>query len=495
MKTYRDETAARANGAAAGQAGVAPGKQTLTSQLPAGAVVQRSPGPDASFGEAANAAAAGEKAAGDKASDGKTAAPGAPAGPVVRAGIDLTAIGQDQGIRVAVGYYSSATDIAANAASYKTHKLKDVLAWGNVKPAGDHPLIKKVVGQIEAGTSDPEANTTATDADLIARGVAGNNNEFGYRAGIHAKQRKTIGGTAGALVVGAHMAFDESAGKPIEAIQAVGSAIGSLAPSATPAPGGTGAAPTGDGGAAPAPGPGAATAAPGNIAEVAFFTHGVSKNIGLGKDGWMDGGQVAAKLGGYATPSVQVLVYGCSAAGGTDSFAQTLATALAKAGHKARVFGHTTAGPATVNGDGKEFTAESDGAGGAKVKSATDYEMVFTSDFQNAEMAPVAAELSVDLTKGSMFDGWTSNQSAIFTLIGKVSKTWLHGGLSKFVSGGGFAGANDDGSKSSEEAAYTLGVSRDPTVAALRKEWQVYRSSPAGKADLSKQLPAKAVAK
>ncbi|HEY0480421.1 MAG TPA: DUF4157 domain-containing protein [Kofleriaceae bacterium] len=445
---------------------------TQRPQAVARAVLQRNPAPDATVGDPAGAV-----------KDDKTPI-AAPAGPVVRAGIDLTAIGQDQGIRVAVGYFSSAADVAANTASYQTHKLKDVLTWGNVKPAGGHPLIKSVVAKIDAGTSDPEANTTATDADLIARGVQGNNNEFGLRAGIHAAQRKTIGGTAGALTAGKHMPFDEASGQPIEAIQAVSTAIGSLAPA-------PGAAPTPGTGAAPAP----AAGPPGNIAEVAFFTHGVSKNIGLGKDGWMDGGTVAGKLGGYATPSVQVLVYGCSAADGKDSFAETLATALAKAGHKARVFGHTSAGPATVNGDGREFTAESDGAGGAKVKTASDYEMVFTTDFQIAEMPPVAADLSIDLAKGTMRDGWSSNQYAVFDGIGKVSKTWLGHGLSKFVASGGFAGANDDGSKSTEEAAYTLGTSKDPTVAALRKEWQAYRSSAAGKAELTKQIPAKSITK
>src|SRR4029079_15442843 len=151
---------------------------------------------------------------------------------------------------------------------------------------------------------------------------------------IHAAQRKTIGGSPGALAVGKHMAFDEATGKPIEAIKAVSTEIGSLAPAAgatgTPAPGGSDAGATG----APAP-----TAAPANIAEIAFFTHGISTNIGLSKDGWMNGGAVAAALGPFTTPSVQVQVYGCSAAGGKDSFAETLATALAKAGHKARVFG------------------------------------------------------------------------------------------------------------------------------------------------------------
>lgn len=468
------------------QASLGPGKQTLTASLDAGRVVQRKPGPDApGAGDAGpDATVAAQGAASDpgaKPADGAAAAGGA-ATPVVRAGIDLTKIGQDQGIRVAVAYYSSATDIAANTTKYQAHKLKEVLAWGNVKPAGDHPNLKKVVAQIAAGTSDPEANTTAADAGLIASAVAGNNAEFGYRAGIHAKQRNAIGGTAGSLVVGTAMMFDEAAGKPIDAIKDVSNAIGSLAP-ATATPGASG---------APAP---AATAAAANVAEVAFFTHGVEKSIGLGKNGWMDGTSVAGALGACATPSVQVLVYGCSAAGGKDSFAETLATALAKAGHKARVFGHTTSGHATVNANGREFTAESDGAGGAKVTSASDHEMVFTIDFQQAEMGPIATDLTIDLAKGSMYDGWSSNQYAVYDLINKVSKTWLASGLSKFASKGGLAGVNDDGSASTEEAAYTLGTARDPTVAALRKAWQAYRASPAGKADLLKNLPAKAITK
>lgn len=484
MKSYRGQQS-EGPGATAGAIQASPGKRTLTGALDAGGaqpgrVVQLQAAGDAGadatvVGSGAATAAGASAASGEKAAGGTAA----PVTPVVRAGIDLTAIGQDTGLRVAVGYYSSATDIAANAASYQTHKLKDVLGWGNVKPAGDHPLIKKVVAQIAAGTSDPEANTTAADADAIAHGVAGNNEEFGRRATTHAAQRKAIGGTAGALVVGKHMAFDESAGKPIEAIKAVSTAIGSLSPAATPA----------------TPGAPAAAAAPANISEVAFFTHGVSANIGLSKDGWMNGGAVAAALGPYTTPSVQVLVYGCSAAGGKDSFAETLATALAKAGHKARVFGHTSAGPATVNADGREFTAESDGAGGAKVTSATDHDMVFPSDFQTAEMPPVATDLGIDLTKGSWYDGWTSNQYAVADAIAKASKSWLYSGLSKVVKSGGLAGANDDGSASSEEAAYTLGTSRNPTVAALRKAWQAYRASAAGKADLLGRIPAKAIAK
>ena len=417
-----------------------------------------------------------------------TAAPAGPAAPVVRGGIDLTAIGQDQGIRVAVGYYSSAADVAANTTSYQAHPLKEVLAWGNVKPAGDQPLIKAVLAQITAGTSKPDDNTTATDADMIARAVQANNTEFGRRAVIHAAQRKTISGAAGALSVGTHMAFDETSGKPIEAIQAVSTAIGSLAPAA-PAAGAT-PSPTPTPTATPTP------AAPvANIAEVAFFTHGVSTNIGLGKDGWMNGGSVAGKLGPLATPNVQILVYGCNAAGGKDSFAETLATTLAKAGHTARVFGHTSAGPATVNADGREFNATPDGAGGAKVTSATDYDLVFSNDFQNAEMPPIAADLGIDLTKGSPHDGWTSNQYAVFGGIGKVSKAWLAKGMSKVVAAGGIPGANSDGTKSTEEAAYTIGTAKDPTVDAVRKEWQAYRSSAPGKAELTKQIPAKSITK
>ncbi len=446
-------------------------------QALARAAIQREVTPDATVGGTDVKPAVG----GDK----DAAAIGAPSGPVVKAGIDLTAIGQDHGIRVAVGYYSSPADIAANKASYMAHPLKDVLTWGNVKPAGDHPKLKAVVARIAAGSSDADANTTATDADDIAQAVAGNNTEFGNRAAIHATQRKTIGGTAAGLVVGKHLPFDESTGKPIEAIQAISTAIGSLAPTTTAA------------GAVPAaPATPATPAAPlANVAEIAFFTHGVSKNIGLGKDGWMNGTAVAAALGSHATPSVQVLVYGCNAADGNDSFAATLATALAKGGHKARVFGHTSAGPATVNADGKEFTAVPDGAGGAKVTSATNYEMVFSNDFRTEEMVPVAADQGIDLTKGALHNGWTSNQYSVFGAIGAVAQPWLHGNLSKFVAKGGLAGANEDGSASSEEAAYTLGVAKDPTVAAIRTAWQAYRVTAAGKAALAAKLPAKSITK
>src|SRR5262249_23761657 len=152
---------------------------------------------------------------------------------------------------------------------------------------------------------------------------------------IHAKQRNAIGGTPGSLAPGTHMLFDDSAGKPIELIQSVSATIGSLTSETVSDPAG-----------------------PANVAEVAFFTHGDEKSIGLGKDGWMGGASVASALGIYATPSVQILVYGCSAAGGADSFARTLATALAKAGHSARVFGHTSSGHATVNANGREFDAD-----------------------------------------------------------------------------------------------------------------------------------------
>src|SRR4029077_3497030 len=114
-------------------------------------------------------------------------------------------------------------------------------------------------------------------------------------------------------------------------------------------------------------------------------------------------------------------------------------TALAKAGHKARVFGHTSAGPATVNADGREFTAESDGAGGAKVTSATNYDLVFPIDFRNSEMPPVAADLAIDLTKGAPRDGWTSNQYAVEDAIAKTSRSWMNTGMSKIVKSGGIA--------------------------------------------------------
>ena len=71
----------------------------------------------------------------------------------------------------------------------------------------------------------------------------------------------------------------------------------------------------------------------------------------------------------------------------------------------------------------------------------------------------------------------------------------MHGNLSKFVAKGGLAGANEDGSASSEEAAYTLGVAKDPTVAVIRTAWQAYRVTAAGKAALAAKLPAKSITK
>ena len=83
----------------------------------------------------------------------------------------------------------------------------------------------------------------------------------------------------------------------------------------------------------------------------------------------------------------------------------------------------------------------------------------------------------------------------MFQGIHKVAKGWLFDHTKTFVAKGGLAGAHEDGSASTQEAAYTLGVARNPTIAAIRKAWQAYRAGKDGVAALTKAIPAAALTK
>jgi hypothetical protein len=130
----------------------------------------------------------------------------------------------------------------------------------------------------------------------------------------------------------------------------------------------------------------------GNIRHLAIFTHGWHDGIRLGSQ--FHGGAPAfvSQLGGALTRNVTVGIYGCNAACGEGSFAQTVTEGLARGGHDARVFGHENPDHTTGNPRGREFLAR---AGQEHASSNTNYELVFSAGFRARQIADIARDLAV----------------------------------------------------------------------------------------------------
>jgi hypothetical protein len=389
-------------------------------------------------------------------------------GPVVKAGVDLTVIGQEKGIRIAIAFaHDAGAERPGKVAKFQGGQLRDQLnqLWVQLGWLGEVVALKAALDKEDADAK--AANTaampttrapTAAEAGTLADAVFKNDAAFVANAIPHANLRHSIGGPP--PKADAHIPYKEGE-DPFTAIAAVSTAIGPLSTNKTASDGGTpmpGAVP-----ASPPPtlppgitqGP-AVAAGNGNIAELAVFTHGTHHSMGFGGAGWLGGDAVAGKIAQYAAPQISVQLYGCSSAAKDKesdpnemSFAQALTNKLGEQGHDSRVFGHNSAGPTVDNPDGREFATTTDGHGGYVMLTKKNYDICFPSSFVAGETTRLAAALSstADIV-GSVFE--------------PVASRWTTGALSRV------AVASAGGKK----ALYVIGFDRDAAVAAIQADWQ-----------------------
>jgi hypothetical protein len=389
-------------------------------------------------------------------------------GPVVKAGVDLTSIGQDKGIRIAIAF---AHDVGAErpgkVAAFQGGQLRAELnkIWTQIGWLGEVVALKAALDKedADAKAANPAATptaraATATEAGTLADAVFKNDAAFVDNASPHAKLRHSIGGPP--PKADAHIAY-KAGDDPFAAIAAVSTAIGPLTTNktandgGTPMPGAVSASPT------PTLPPGitqgpAVAAGNGNIAELAVFTHGTHHGMGFGAAGWLAGDAVAGKIAQYAAPQISVQLYGCSSAAKDKeddpnemSFAQALTSKLGEQGHDSRVFGHNSAGPTVDNPDGREFVTTTDGHGGYVMLTEKNYDICFPSSFVASETTRLAAALS-------------STADIVAGVFEPVARKWTTGALSRVTvaSAGG------------KKALYTIGFDRNATVAAIQADWQ-----------------------
>jgi hypothetical protein len=389
-------------------------------------------------------------------------------GPVVKAGVDLTAIGQEKGIRIAIAF---AHDVAAErpgkVVAFQAGQLRDELnqLWVQIGWLGEVKALKAVLDKedADAKAANPAATPTtraptAAEAGTLADAVFKNDAAFVDNASPHAKLRHSIGGPP--PKADAHIPF-KPGDDPFAAIAAVSTAIGPLSTNKTANDGGT-----------PMPGAPAAQAPPtlpppitqgpavspgnGNIGELAVFTHGTHHSMGFGAAGWLGGDAVAGKIAQYAAPQISVQLYGCSSAAkdkeddpNEKSFAQALTDALGEQGHDSRVFGHNSAGPTVDNPDGREYATTTDGHGGYVMLTEKNYDICFPSTFVASETTRLAAALS-------------STEDIVGSVFEPVARKWTPGALSRVTvaSAGG------------KKALYVIGFDRAAAVAAIQADWQ-----------------------
>ena len=399
--------------------------------------------------------------------DGLTPAP-AVTGSVVKAGVDLTAIGQDKGIRIAIAFaHDAGAERPGKVTKFQGGQLRAQLnqLWVQLGWLGDVQALKAALDKedADAKAANPAATPTtraptATEAGTLADAVFKNDAAFVANAIPHSQLRHSIGGPP--PKADAHIPYKEN-DDPFTAIAAVSTAIGPLSTNKTASDGGTpmpGAVPASPPPSLPpgiAQGP-AVAAGNGNIAELAVFTHGTHHGMGFGAAGWLGGDAVASKIAQYAAPQISVQLYGCSSAAKDKeddpnemSFAQALTTKLGEQGHDSRVFGHNSAGPTVDNPDGREFATTTDGHGGYVMLTEKNYDICFPSSFVASETTRLAAALSstTDIV-GSVFE--------------PVARRWTSGALSRVTvaSAGG------------KKALYVIGFDREATVAAIQADWQ-----------------------
>ncbi|MDQ2805618.1 MAG: hypothetical protein M3Z04_01665 [Chloroflexota bacterium] len=348
-------------------------------------------------------------------------------------------------IHIAIALQPTQADIAHAAAGYLNKDLRTLLQH-TATMLGATSQWKRLQADIGEGTR------LATQDDATALGTAAyaNNLEFGRQATDHARARQSVGGAPGALQVGRHIPFEHGT-NPVTQIQAISRDVAEhglpVAPGASTAPAATPPAPaTTPAPATPAPTTATpAPTAPGNITELAVFTHGIAQAMDLGSLGWVGAARLEGPLQAYLAPSVAVQLYGCTAAAGANSFAEQFATALAHDHHDARVFGHTVAGHTTTNSQGREFVAQADQTDPAAAH--TNYQAVFAADYIQTETARLVTALGATAEDVTRVLPQTSQRWLL--------ATWprLHG------PGGGLA-------------AYTMGFDRDGTVQAIHAVWE-----------------------
>jgi hypothetical protein len=389
---------------------------------------------------------------------------------VVRSSIDLTAIGEDKGIRVAIAFgHDVSAERPGKVAAFKGGTLRAALnsLWVQIGWLPEIISLKAALDKEDADGAKatppvpPTARTpTDTEAGTLADAVFKNDAAFVANAGPHAKLRHSIGGPPPTVDTFIKYTPTED---PFTKVTTVSNAIGPLAtnPTAigggTPLPGGvTPADPTKGLPSGVTAGP-AVSAGTGNIAELAVFTHGTHHGMGFGGAGWLDGGAAASKIAPLAAPQVSVQLYGCSSAAkdkeddpNEQAFAQKLATSLAEQGHDARTFGHLNAGPTVENPFGREFVASTDAHGGYIMVAAKNYDICFPDTFVKSETTRLATALgtTADVVSG-VFD--------------RVSRAYFRGAINRVLvpaAGGG-------------KALYTIGFARTETAAAVQADWQL----------------------
>lgn len=320
-----------------------------------------------------------------------------------------------------------------------------------------------------ANGADRERVLTSADTAIftaIAEGVATNDNAFRNWGTAHARSRNAIGP---GLVVGQPVLYSES-DDPLLALEAIAvaaraTADGAPAPAASapvpaaPGPGAqaqTGGSQTpGEQPTAPTPAPGrrrrrvAALASTRNVAELAIFTHGWHDGVAIGR-GEAPGNELAARLSPACANGVNIQLFACSAASGDDSFAERLAAGLAQTGHDARVFGHTSAGRADTNGNGREFSAR---AGEQRAHGATNFQVVFDEAYIQAQARRLTTELqghdaaAVEQAMRRVLPHWNAVAMA------RVRVTPRGGGTPK-------------------PGTMAIGYARQETIDAVRRDWE-----------------------
>ncbi|MGP1375810.1 MAG: hypothetical protein ACTS3T_23490 [Almyronema sp.] len=336
------------------------------------------------------------------------------------------------GISLTLSLRPDPAEMADHATRLQTMTWDQVLSryQGRI---GRNPRFQRAVALFRARQSSATASESsdplspnAAEAQLIGQALYQNDREFSTQAIPHAQSRRSIGGTARELEVGVPIFFTQ-AEDPMAKVRSVSAAVSEQSVERC-------------------------LERPANIRELAIFTHGTQQHMSLGTQGSASGSTIAGLLADYLTPHVQIQLYGCSAAGGEDSFAEQLATTLAEHGHSARVFGHTTPKHTTRNPDGREFVATPEGAEGVQVSEADTWAACFTPAFLAAETTRLAAALSVD-------------EAEVAGVMEPVSSGWLYGGSGRRAA---LQRVLLDG----QMAAYTLGFERDRTLQELRAFWQ-----------------------
>ncbi len=383
--------------------------------------------------------------------------------------LDLAALGQQKGIRVAAAFIRN-EDVERPkhvADLRKRFQTIDALLHDNwYGRFADKGPYKAIVARLAKDGQDPKT-TAPTDEDLntFVTFDFTNDRNFKWTGEPWAAQYQAIGGdpekgeapTPGRVVPFAE--GEDGLRKVEELSRNVTAAVGRL--------------------------PGAPDGKDGNIAELALFSHGGHGKVYTGE--WKYGGAAAAqKLAPLLSPlagALKIDLFACDAAGsahsedkgtgntdpgaGKGSFAEGMAGELGKEGLAGRIYGHETAAAATTNVRGREFQFNNvDGK--AQVVTADNWEVCFPDGFIKSEEARIAGELRAD----------GDNVARVFR---EVSRAWLYDGPNAALHRVKVPGVKD-GVKSrgkdkqlvenDAEASFAIGFARDQALAAIQAAWQ-----------------------